>query len=153
MLYSPVRVAPSKTQVGADFGLHHLGNAMASAPSGQLQSSTSENHHPAPTHLILHGWWKLVVSSQSQSLQLTGLGKSLPLICQQQQRLNYKRRVYSAHMKGAAQVPSLGDRKGCATGPYRTPATLGHTHKTQNQSSSTYYIETNREAAKMRRQT
>ena len=30
-----------------------------------------------------------------------------------------------------------GGRGGCATGPYRTPTALGHTTKTQNQSSST----------------
>ena len=42
-------------------------------------------------------------------------------------RLNYKRRVYSAHTKGTLHIPSLGDRGGCATGPYRTPTTLGHT--------------------------
>ena len=50
-----------------------------------------------------------VVSGHSQSLQLTGLGKFFPLSCQQPSRLNYKRRVYSAHRKGASQVPSLGD--------------------------------------------
>ena len=41
-----------------------------------------------------------MVSGYSQSLQLTSLGKPLPLTCQQQLRLNYKRRVYSAHTKG-----------------------------------------------------
>ena len=87
--------------------------------------------------LILHRGWRLVVSDPSQSLQLTGLGKSLPLIHQQQPRLNYKRRVYSAHTKGTPQIPSLGDRGGCSTGPYRTPTTLDYTTKTQSQSSST----------------
>ena len=66
-----------------------------------------------------------------------GLGISLSLTCQQQSRLNYKRRMYSDHMEGAPQVSSLGDMGGCATGPYRTPATLGHTNKTQSQRSST----------------
>ena len=70
-----------------------------------------------------------MVSVHSQSLQLTGLGKSLPLICQKQPRLNYKRRVYSVHTMGAPQIPSLGDRGGCATGLYRTSATLGHSAK------------------------
>ena len=51
-------------------------------------------------------------------------------------------------MKGAPQVPSLGDRGGYATGLYRTPTTLGHTTKTWSQSSFTKH----REAAKMRRQ-
>ena len=54
------------------------------------------------------------------------LGKSLHLIYQQQPKLNYKRRVYSAHMKGTSQVPSLGDRGVCATGPYRIHTELGH---------------------------
>ena len=100
LLYSSCRVAPDKTQVGADLGLHHPGNPRACAPSGQLQT-TLQHHHPAPTQLILHGWWRLVVSGHSQSLQLTGLGKSLPLSCQQQSRLNYKGRMYSAHTNSA----------------------------------------------------
>ena len=115
--------APGKTQVGADLGLHHLGNPRVSTPSGQPQTM-SEHHHPAPAQLILHGGWRLVVSGHSQSLQLTGLGKSLPLICQQLPSLNYKRRVCSAHTKGAPRTPSLGDREGCATDPYRTPTIL-----------------------------
>ena len=136
LLYSSGSVAPGNTQVGADLGLHHPGKPRASAPSGQLQT-TSEFHHPVPAQLILHGWWRLVVSGHSQSLQLTGLNKSLPLICQQKPRLNYKRGVYSAHTKVTPQVPSLGDRGGCATEPHRTPTTLGHTTKTWSQSRST----------------
>ena len=126
--------APGKTQVGADIGLHDLGNPRASIPSGQLQT-TSEHRHPAPGQPILNGGWRLVVSGHSQSLQLTGLDKSFPLICQEQPRLNYKR-VYSTHMKGTPQIPSLGDRGGCTTGPFRTPTTLGHTTKTRSHSSS-----------------
>ena len=99
LLYSLVRVAPGKTQVGIDLALHHPGSPRVCAPSGQLQI-TSEYHHPAPSQLILHGGQKLVVSSHSQPLKLTGLGKSLPLTCQQQPTLNYKRRVYSAYTKG-----------------------------------------------------
>ena len=85
-------------------------------------------------------------------MQLTGLGKSLPLTCQQKLRLNYKRRVNSDHVKGTSRVLSLGDRGGYATGPYRTPTTLGHATKTE--SEQLYLIHTNkhREAAKMRRQ-
>ena len=113
------RVAPSKTQVGADPGLYHLGNPRACAPSGQLRT-TSEHHCPAPAQLILQRGWRLVVSGHNQYLQLTGLGKPLPFICQQQPRLNYKRWVYSAHIKGILRVPSLGDRGGCAPEPYRT---------------------------------
>ena len=136
LLYSSGRVALGKTQVGVDLGLHHPGNPRVSAPSGQLQTML-EHHHPAPAQLIFHGQQRLVVNSHSQSLQLTGLGKSLPLICQQQLKLNYKRRVYSAYTKGAPQVPSLGDRGGCVTGPFRTPTILGHATKTRSQSSST----------------
>ena len=118
LLYSSGRVATRRTQVRTDLGLHHPRNPKANAPSGQLQT-TLEHHHPGPAEIILHGGWRLVVNGHSQTLPLTGLDKSLPLTCQQQPRLAYKGRVYSAHMKGASQVPSLGDRGGCATGPYR----------------------------------
>ena len=141
LLYSLCRVAPGRPQAGTDLGLHHLGNPRASAPSGQLQTM-SERHHPAPAQLTLHGGQRFEVSGHSQSLQLTGLGKSLPLTCQQQARLNYKRRVYSAHVKGSLQVPSFGDRGSCASGPYRTPTTLSHNTQTGSQSSSTEHIET-----------
>ena len=83
---------------GADPGLHHLGNPRASAPSGQVQT-TSEQHLSAPAQLILHGRQRLVVSGHSLFLQLFGLGKSLPLIYKQKPRLNYKRRVYSVQTK------------------------------------------------------
>ena len=134
--------SPGKTQMGTDLGPYHPGNPRASPPSGQLQTRL-EDHGPAPAQLILHGGWRLVVSGYSQSLQLTGQGKSLPLISQQQPRLHYKRRVYSAHTKGTPRVPSLGVRGGCASRPYKTPTILGHTTKTQSQSSSTSYKETN----------
>ena len=97
LLYRPGRVALGITRVGADHGLHHLGNPRV----------TSELHHTTPTQLILHGGQRLVVNGHSQSLQLTGLGKSLSLICQQQSRLKCKRRVYSAYMKGSPQGPSM----------------------------------------------
>ena len=84
-----------KTQVGADLGLHHPRNPRACAHSGQLQI-TSKHHHPAPAQLILNRGQRVVASGHSQSLQLTGLDKSFPLTCQQQPRLNYKKRVYSA---------------------------------------------------------
>ena len=148
LLYSSGRVAPSKTQVGSNLALHHPGNPRACIPSGQLQT-TSEHHYPVHAELILYRGQRLVVSGPSQSLQLTGLGKSLPWVCQQQPRLNSKRRVYSAHTKGVPQVPSLGDGGGCAPGPYRTPTTLGHTTKTQ-ESKQLYLKHRNkhREAAK-----
>ena len=136
LLCSSCWVAPGKTEMVVDCGLHHLGNLRVCAPSGWLQT-TPEYHHPVPTQLILHSGWRFVVRGHSQSLQLTGLGKSLTLTCQQQSRLNYRRRVCTAHMKGAVQVPSLGDRGVCATVPCRTLATLGHTTKTGSHSSST----------------
>ena len=126
----------SKTEVGADLGLHHPGNPRANTPSRQLHTKV-ECHHPAPAQLIFHGGQRLVVRGHSQSLHMSGLGKFFPLICQQQTRLNYKRREYSAHMEGAPQISSLGDRGGCATGSYRTPTTLVHTTKTGRHSSST----------------
>ena len=140
--YSSHRVAPSKTQVGSNLALHHPGNPRACIPSGQLQT-TSEHHYPVHAELILYRGQRLVVSGHSQSLQLTGLGKSLPSICQQQPRLNYKKTAYSAHTNGAPGVPSLGDRRDCATEPYRTPTTVSHNTKTRSQSSSASYIETN----------
>ena len=97
LLYSSHRVAPSKTQVEADLGLHRPGNPRACASSGQLQAML-EHHHPAPAQLLLHRGQRLVVvSGHSQSLQLTGLGKPLPLTCQQQSSLNYKSGVYSSY--------------------------------------------------------
>ena len=79
LLYSSGRVALGKTQVRNDLGLPHLGNPRASAPSGKLQTM-SEHHNPALGQLILHGGQRLAVSGHSQSLQVTGLSKSLPLI-------------------------------------------------------------------------
>ena len=73
-----------------------LGKPRACVPSGTHGSTTWEYHHPAPAQLIIYSGQRLVVSVHSQFSQLTGLGKSLPLTCQQQSRLNYKRRVYSA---------------------------------------------------------
>ena len=99
LLYTTGRVALGKTQVGADLGLHHPGNPRACTPSGQLYT-TLEHQHPAPAQLVLHRGMRLVVSGHSKSLQLTGLGTSLPLICQQQSSLTYKRKEYSAHKKG-----------------------------------------------------
>ena len=120
---------------GQNLGPHDPGNLRASAPSGQLQTM-SEHHHPPPEQLILHRGWRLVVSGHSQFLLLAGLGKSLLLTCQQRPRLNYKRSVYSAHMKGIPRIRNLGNRGGCATGPNRTPTILGHTTRTWSHSGS-----------------
>ena len=97
LLYSSGREAPGKTQVGADLGLHHPGNPRACTPNGQLQAMSE--HHPAPAQLFLHGGGqRVVLSGHSQPLQLPGLGISLPLICQQQSRLSYKKEgVLSPH--------------------------------------------------------
>ena len=84
LLYSSDRVAPGRTREGADLGLYHLGNPRACTPRGQLQI-TSEDHHPAPAKLILLGGLRLVLHGHSQSLQLTGLCKSLPLMCNSNQ--------------------------------------------------------------------
>ena len=46
----------------------------------------------------------------------------------------------------------MGDRGGCATGPYRTPTTLGHTIKTESKQFYLIHRNKHREAAKMRRQ-
>ena len=116
LLCSSCWVAPDRTQVVTDLGLYHPGNPRACAPSGQLLTM-SEHHHPARAQLIFHGGPRLMASGYSQSLQLTGLGKSLLLTCQQQSRLNYKRRVYSTHTEGILQVFSLGNKGGCATTP------------------------------------
>ena len=94
LLYSLGRVSLGNTQVGAELALHHPGNPGACAHSGQLQI-VSENHHPAIAQLILHGGGRLAVSGHSQSLQLTGLGKSLPLICQQPPRLLFQKNDWS----------------------------------------------------------
>ena len=47
LLCSLYRVATGGTQVGADLGLHHLGNPRACAPSRQLQTML-KHRHPAP---------------------------------------------------------------------------------------------------------
>ena len=55
-------------------------------------------------------------------------------------------------MKGTPQAPRLVERGGCATGPYRTPTTLGHTTKTGRLAALPNTQKQNREAAKLRRQ-
>ena len=78
LLYSSFRAAPGGKQVGADLGLHHPGNPRASAPSGQLQT-TSEHHHPAPAQWILHTGRRLVVSGHCQSFVADWPGQIPPI--------------------------------------------------------------------------
>ena len=109
-------------------------------------------HHPVPEQLILHGRQRLMISGHSQSLQLTGLGKSLPLTCQQQPRLNYKRRVYSAHAKGTPRVPSFGDGRLCHWTLQDTYYIRPHYQDRESQQLYLIHRNKHREAAKMRRQ-
>ena len=92
-----------------------------------------------------------MVSGHGQSLYLTGLGNSLPLICQQQPRLNYKRSVYSVHMECIPRVSSLGDRE---VVPLFLQDTYYTSHYQDTESKQLYLIHRNkhREAAKIRRQ-
>ena len=151
MLYSSGRVVLAKTQVGAEFGFHHPGNPRANAPGEQLQA-TSEHHHLTSAQLILHRGQRLVLSGHSQSLQLTGLGKSLPLICQQQPRLNYKRRVYLAHMKGIPGVLSVGDRGDCHWTLQDTYNIRQYYQDTESKQLYPIHRNKHREAVKTRRQ-
>ena len=84
-------------------------------------------------------------------MQLTGLGKSLPLICQQQSRLNYKRRVYSAHTEGALECPAwvIGEAVPLDhTGHLLHEATL---LRQESKHLCVIHRNKHREAAKMRR--
>ena len=105
LLYTSGRVAVRKTQGGADLGLHHPGNLRACTPSAQLQTM-SEHDHPAPTQLILYEGQRFVISGHIQSLQLTGLDKSLPLTCQSNQvsttRGGCTQPTQGAHLKNPA---------------------------------------------------
>ena len=109
---SPAQVATISdyfiAQAGWSWAKYRWGLTMACATReipGSVHPGTATDHIGSTTVLPLQAdpprRARLVVSGYSQSLQLTGLSKSLPLICQQQPSLNYKRRVYSAHPKGA----------------------------------------------------
>ena len=72
-----------------------------------LSTQWTATHHirgPPPSPCTTNPSWRVEVGGKwsQQSLQLTGLGKFLPLICLLQLRLNNKRRVYSSHMKGVS---------------------------------------------------
>ena len=103
LLYSSCKVAD-----------HRWGLTLACTtwkPQSLCTQSTATDHvrtqPPCPCMANLP--WRVEVGGQchSQYLKLTGLGKSLPLTCQQQSKLNYKRRVHPTHMKEPFQVPSL----------------------------------------------
>ena len=79
-------------------------------PQGQCTQGTATDHVRAlppcpctddPPHRV-----KVDGKRSQPIMRHIGLGKSLPLICEKQPRLNYKRRVYSAYMKGAPRVPA-----------------------------------------------
>ena len=55
----------------------------------------------------LHSWSSMVVSAGP--LSQSASGKSLPLWCSQQSRLNYNGRVCTAHTVSTPRVPSSGD--------------------------------------------
>ena len=135
LLCNSGRVASGETKVGTDLGLHHPGNPRASAPSGQLQT-TLEHHHPAPAQLVLHGEQRLVVSGHSQSLQLTGLGMSLPLTCQQQPRLSYRGGCTQSTQKVHLEYPAWVMGR-LYHWTLQVTYTLAHTTNTRSQSSST----------------
>ena len=127
LLCSLCLVVLGRTQMEVVLDLLLLGGPRGRSLSVQLQS-TSKHHYPTISksntfkgrtqqeskpaegspalwkgpfaHVILHCGQRLMVTGHSQSLQLIGLGKSLPLICQQQSRLNYKARVYTGLMVG-----------------------------------------------------
>ena len=75
--------------------------------------------------VLLHGvgpctadppqWLPVLVAHQLE-------GKSFPLMCQQQSKLNYNGRVYTSYRVGgcASGLSILGEHGGCATGPSRT---------------------------------
>ena len=119
-------MAPGRTQVVADLGLYLLGGPRATAPSGQLQT-TSKLHHPttstsdtfkgqtqlapercwsrscsvgwAPAQLILHSSLILVVSGHSQSL---------PLTCQQQIKAELQEKGVHSPQEGCTPSTQLG---------------------------------------------
>ena len=75
-LYSLCQGAPDRTQMETDHSLHHLRNLSECAPRGQLQTILEHHQTTATGH---RGRW-LLARGHSPSYQLSGLGKSLPLI-------------------------------------------------------------------------
>ena len=122
LLFISCLVALGKTQKAVDLGMHLIGRPSASTPTGQLQ--TISKHHPTTSTndtlkqqvqqtpgpcqsnscsvvwvtaqlIIRSSWW-----SQSVLPAHPLVGKSLTLMCQQQSKLSYNRRVYTVHMGG-----------------------------------------------------
>ena len=86
-----------QTQVGVD-------PAPPRTPQGQHTQWTATDHIGAPPpcpYTADPPQRAEVAHKQSQAILAADWPKFLPLIFQQQPRLNYKRRVYSAHTKGA----------------------------------------------------
>ena len=134
LLYNSHRVAPGRTQVGNDLGLHHPGKPRACTLSGQLQT-TSEHHHPAPAQLIFHKGWRLVVNGDSWSLPLTTWVNPSHWPANTNQGSTTRGRCTQPTQGVHPEYPAwvIGE----AVGPYRTPTTLGHATKTGTHSSST----------------
>ena len=65
-------------------------------------------------------------------------GKSLLLTCQHKSRFNYRKRgVHSPWWRLHLKSPAWVKGEACATGPYRTPTTLGPSTKPGRGNSST----------------
>ena len=111
--YSSGRMAPGKHRQGLTLA------CTTRKPQALNTQWTATDHSgaPPPCPCTANPQRRVVVSGHRQSLLLTGLDKSLPLICQQPPRLNYKRRVHSAPTEGTPQAPSLGDGEAVPLGP------------------------------------
>ena len=72
-------------------------------------------------------------------------------MCQQQSRLNYKSRVYTAHTGGAPGVARYNEWGSCVIEPYRTPTKWTTTPSLGDIAALANKLK-HREAAKMRRQ-
>ena len=133
LLYNSCRVAPERIQVGDDIGLYYL------KPQSLSTQWTATDHGgaPPPCPCTADPLQRAEVGGHSQSLKLTGLRKSLPLTCQQQSGSTTTGGCTQSIQREHLKCAGLDDREGCATGPYKIPAILGHTTKTGSHSSST----------------
>ena len=94
----------------------------------------------------------MVVSGHSQSFQLTGLGKSLSLICQQQPRLNYKRGCTQPSWKAHLQYPTWVIGEAVHWTPHDTYYIKPDNQDTQSKQLHLIHRNKCKEAAKMMRQ-